>query len=80
LNEYLSDSHRDKFVMVACNDSGPTCMYFNHFIIAQYKISPNFFEGYAITIMFGGDLKNLETLENDIRNKRPIVLIRVRVS
>ena len=34
LNEYLSDSHRDHFVMVACNDSGPACMYFGPFLAA----------------------------------------------
>ena len=33
LNERLSNLHRDKFVVAACHDSGPTCMYFNHFLI-----------------------------------------------
>jgi hypothetical protein len=30
--------------------------------------------------MFGGDLNDLELFENDIKNKRPIVLIQVSFS
>ncbi|UJR11905.1 hypothetical protein I4U23_016083 [Adineta vaga] len=55
LNGHLTDLHRDKFIVAACNDSGSTC--------------------YAITIIFGGDLTELKVFENDIQNKRPIILI-----
>jgi hypothetical protein len=46
-------------------------------LLIFYKINVNCFEGYAITIIFGGDLNSLKVLENDIKNNRPIVLIQV---
>ncbi|CAF3430705.1 unnamed protein product [Rotaria sp. Silwood1] len=57
LNEYLSDAHRDKFVIAACKDTHNDHICF------------------PVTIMVEGGLGSLEVLENDLKAKRPIVLI-----
>ncbi|CAF4439946.1 unnamed protein product [Rotaria sp. Silwood2] len=60
LNDYLSDSHRHKFVTEACRnkDDNHTC--------------------YPVTIIIEGGLGSLEVIKNDVEQKRPIVLIKVR--
>ncbi|CAF3511447.1 unnamed protein product [Rotaria sp. Silwood1] len=61
LNEYLSDIQRNQFVTEACNykDQG----------------KENDYTCYAVTIIVEGGTGSLEVLENDIKGRRPIVLI-----
>ncbi|CAF3258135.1 unnamed protein product [Rotaria sp. Silwood2] len=61
LNEYLSDTQRHQFVTEAC----------------KYKDQDkeNDHTCYAVTIIVEGGTGSLEVLENDIEEKRPIVLI-----
>ena len=52
---------------------------YRHPSLENSYMNENYFEGYAITIMFGGDLTELEVLENSIKDQRSIILIRVSV-
>ncbi|CAF1369818.1 unnamed protein product [Rotaria sp. Silwood1] len=47
----------------------------HRFVIEACKDTDNNHTCYAVTIIVGGDLSSLEVLQNDIEQKRPIVLI-----
>ncbi|CAF4377045.1 unnamed protein product [Rotaria sp. Silwood2] len=46
----------------------------------QNQLNTCMYKGYAVTIIVEGGLGTLEVVENDINEKRPIVLIQVRIT
>ncbi|CAF1015057.1 unnamed protein product [Rotaria sp. Silwood1] len=75
LYEYLSDSQRHQFVMEACKDKDQDKDKDKDDDKKKQNDSNNDHTCYAVTIIVEGGLGSLEVLENDIQEKRPIVLI-----